>query len=58
MVDESGDKYEQYYLYGILSYSKDPCGSAPAVYIKISEYMDFIFKNAANRNVVIKSFGK
>jgi secreted trypsin-like serine protease len=41
---QEGD-YSRYFIYGVTSYWGEPCGHSPAVYTRVSEYMDFILDN-------------
>ncbi len=39
------DNYSRYFIYGVTSYWGEPCGHSPAIYTRVSEYMDFILGN-------------
>jgi secreted trypsin-like serine protease len=53
---DEGDplQYEEansrYYLYGVTSFWDEPCGKSPAVYTRVSEFMNFIMDNAVPLN--------
>lgn len=44
---EGGPVNTRFWLYGLISYWGEPCGKKPAVYTRVSDYVDFIMDNIA-----------